>query len=312
MRQIDLVEKPHVPDAVLLADDPESVVVFDDDEPEDVEMAEDHDHAQQMHEVIAGASKKCGLNFCKTRDKMDHVGFAGEYADESPREKKMRRALHMAHDHCVIEGGSYCPGMSPFPTGANLGSAEGLRGDAKRGVKSTNPKEVAMADVDVEEDEVELADDTRGEGASGSRSRLEAENARKDAVAFADSVTRGENRRAYLPRTQVDRGTLPEGGHGQLDAQLVTPSRSPTMPGPGNRAATLTSSRRRSVSGRSLRLAPTRIRFDLESEPEPTRVKADKEWEAECKAEAAARNGRRNWSRTSHPNRDGPGNRSTQ
>jgi hypothetical protein len=174
LRKIDLVDTPHIPDAVFFADDHGDVVVFEDDEPESdaVEFEEDRRHLADMHHAIIG----------------EFLPGLCDGTHDASKETPAEHGLRLVHDHAVHEGGAYCPGM-------------GHHG------------EVSMSDeIEVEkvEDEaaVEFAEETPREKAMREKlERLEAQLADKDAVSFADSVTKGEGRRAY----PVERASIVDG-----------------------------------------------------------------------------------------------------
>lgn len=175
--QVNLVEKPHIPDAVLFAEENGHVLVFEDDEPEppitfcqeDVE-----DLAQQIHEIVAD----------------HHPGFCDPSIPiEDGGNPTLREALHqlkLVHDECV-QNGAYCPGME---------------------TERDDPEEVTMSDDEIQElqDEndrlkaqlaavpkpVTFAEETPREKAM--REQLEAmaaERIEEKAIVFANSVTTG-------------------------------------------------------------------------------------------------------------------------
>jgi hypothetical protein len=176
LRKIDLVDKPHIPDAVFFDNDQPDVVIFEDEEP--VEFADEgrQEYAQQQHELIAGMAHHAKLDFCKPPKS---VGFD----KEDPRE----RALRVAHDHTISEGGAYCPGMNHHHhEEVSMGDElEDLQAENERLQAELKAKEVAFAEETPREKALRLKVEA-----------MEVEAARKDAVTFADSVTKGDGRRA--------------------------------------------------------------------------------------------------------------------
>jgi hypothetical protein len=185
LRKIDLVDTPHIPDAVFFADDHGNVLVFTDDEPEEGPAAkaeaeaeavvfEDEGRrelAQMHHEITAG----CMPGLCSG----DH-GTANETDAE--------HSLRVIHDHSVHEGGAYCPGMDHH---GEVGMSD-----------VTQNEEVAAEDAVGFTEDSPLYKSMRAE-----LDRLSGQIADKDAVQFADSVTRGDNRRAY----PVERASIVDG-----------------------------------------------------------------------------------------------------
>ena len=169
LRKIDLVLNPHIRDAVLLSDGAGEVIVFEDDEPEIVKFADPgRVELAQSHQDIA-ASSMPGL--CTGSHDATKPSAAAE-------------GLRKLHDHYVHQGGASCPGM-----------------DKHQG-------EVSMSD-EIEKVEAEetanFAEETPRERAMREKlERMEAQIAEKDAIHFADSVTKGEGRRA----TPVERPSI--------------------------------------------------------------------------------------------------------
>jgi hypothetical protein len=184
LRKIDLVENSHIKDAVFFAEDDE-VVMFEDDEPADSDNDKDDDFAQIHHEVIAGMASHAGLDFC-------HPSGNPGAAMHGPGHK-MAHALRVAHDHCVTEGGAYCPGMD-HPQHEEVGMSD----------------DIDPIEYDLEEAVVSFSDDQIAELPARDQQqirlmrklhhqnmKLMVDNASKDAVSFADSVTKGDQRKAY-------------------------------------------------------------------------------------------------------------------
>jgi hypothetical protein len=180
LHKIDLVDTPHIKDAVFFADQPE-VEVFEDDEPEPVEFCDDGKlEMAQMHHEIAAA---CMPGLC-SKSAMTKVHFS--------RETDAERGLRMLHDHSVHEGGAYCPGMDHHEgeIGMTDQEIEELQADNDRLREeleaATKGKTVQFADETPREKK--LREDVE---------RMQAQIDQKDAVSFADSVTRGKDAKAY-------------------------------------------------------------------------------------------------------------------
>ena len=185
MSKIDLVERSHIPDAVIFADEHDEVVIFEDDEPEDDDVefcdGKGNVHVQAMHDM-AGHSRP-GL--CSGR-----VGFAA-----TKEETDDDRAFRQSHDYAVHEG-AYCPGM---PDGF----------DETGEVSMADDNTAAEIEYDLEEAVVSFSDDQinalppkdqafirLNRKLMGKVTKLQDSNDEKDAVAFAESVCNGANRKA--------------------------------------------------------------------------------------------------------------------
>lgn len=186
LKKIDLVKVARVKDAVAFAGEAD-VVLFEDDEP-DVEFCDDGklDMAQQQHEIAAAVMPR----LCSNR--RPKVQFAGELRGE--------RAARLLHDHAVHEGGAHCPGM-----GHHHGEEVGMSDENEDVLDEQEDGQDEEKDADKD---VEFTTQTATEKALLARiERLEAEGALKDAVTFADSITRGREARAY----PVERAAIVEG-----------------------------------------------------------------------------------------------------
>lgn len=177
IRKIDLVDTPHIKDAVFFEDD-ETVVVFEGEQPT-IEFDDDHKDMAQMHHELAAS---CMPGLCSK--KRDHtVKFA--------KETEAERGLRMIHDHSIHEGGAYCSGMDHHHHGE-----VGMTDDEIQELQDENVRLTAEL---AKTKNVTLADEeTPREKALRERlEQAEAREIKKDAVTFADSVTKGATRKAY-------------------------------------------------------------------------------------------------------------------
>lgn len=198
LRKIDLVDTPHIKDAVFFADQAE-VEVFEGDEPEAVEFCDDGklDMAQQQHEIAA--SLMPGL--CSGRSK---VNFASEPAGD--------RAARLMHDHAVHEGGAYCPGMDHH---------HGEVGMSDENEEVLDEGQEQDEEVTFNEEEMtprEKALFKRMKRLEGTVEKQGGELVAEKAVAFADSMTRGKDAKAY----PAERASIVEGYQraAAIDAKL--------------------------------------------------------------------------------------------
>lgn len=176
LRKVDMVARPHVPDAVLLADGDEVHVFADANDDEPVELCDERarEVAQEQHELLAAHHP--GL--CD-----GSVAFAEDTED--------RRTIRQAHDH-AISCGAYCPGMLGHDTEGEIEMA-----DDERDIDFD--RLVLLADGQIAEDEQytslsgrdrQLVDQAR------EIRRLRDEAIHREAVAFADEMTTGKDARA--------------------------------------------------------------------------------------------------------------------
>jgi hypothetical protein len=274
LRKIDLTDNPHIKDAVFFDDGEAAVVVFDDDDVEFADEGKAH-MAQMQHDVIAGMCEDAGLHLCgqegdqpvdKSRKTLPNRG------NPAPQEFKLARALRVAHDHCIHEGGAYCPGMDQQHEGS---------------VGMTSEDQ----EIEPEEEEpIEMADETPREKALRLKvERLEAERVADKAIEFANSVTKGNGRRAY----PAERQAILEGYQraAAVDAKLcenVTFS-----DGDQKKTGSYLDAFKASIKMRPV--IATRpentVEFgdhDLDSEPKSDRAKEEADWDAEVKAGAKA------------------------
>ena len=169
LRKIDLVLNPHIRDAVLLSNEANEVIVFEGEEPEVIGFADQGkvDLAQMHHEITAS----CLPGLC-----------TGSH--DTTKETAATRGLRMLHDHSVHQGGASCPGMDQHQGGVTMSDE----------IEETMLEESAT-----------FAEETPRERAMREKlERMEALFAEKDAIGFADSVTKGEGRRA----TPVERPSI--------------------------------------------------------------------------------------------------------
>lgn len=202
LSKVDLVEKPHIADAVLFAEEHGDVLVFEDDEPEPAVVFCDEDvrsFAQEMHDLAA----EHHANFCDPSVPLEGPTEADHHC-------------RMLHDYAVREGGAYCPGLEPEDDDeeaiAMSDEIDELREENGR-LKAELAERPARAVAFEEETPREKALRERTE-------RLEAQLIDQEAVAFAAEVTTGANARA-LPaekahiveqyrRAALDDAKLPE------------------------------------------------------------------------------------------------------
>lgn len=174
IRKIDLVDTPHIKDAVFFATDP-IVIVFEDDEPE-VEFAEhDHKDIAQMHHDLAS---HCMPGLCS--GKRVHGKVAGESDAD--------RGIRMIHDHSVVEGDAYCPGTGHHHGEVGMSDEiEELQAEVERLKQEAKDQAVAFANTESPR-EKKLREEFEA---------LRLERMQEKAVVFADSVTKGDGRKAY-------------------------------------------------------------------------------------------------------------------
>lgn len=174
LSKVDLVEKPHIADAVLFAEEHGDVLVFEDDEPEPAVVFCDEDvrsFAQEMHDLAA----EHHANFCDPSVPLEGPTEADHHC-------------RMLHDYAVREGGAYCPGLEPEDDDeeaiAMSDEIDELREENER-LKAELAERPARAVAFEEETPREKALRERTE-------RLEAQLIDQEAVAFAAEVTKAD------------------------------------------------------------------------------------------------------------------------
>jgi hypothetical protein len=211
IRRVDFVKFPHDREARVHfseGDDEGEIIVFADDADPEVGFCDEGklDLAQQHHEVMA--SMHPGLCMGKGDRKV-------QFADESPRERKLMHHMQVFHDHIVHAGGAYCPGMDHH---GEVGMSD------ERDIETPESEDELLASFS--EDDASpteralfnlvkrvVADNkqTKAENArlSGHVGTLTGTLAEEKAVSFADEMTKGPNRRATpAERDAIRRGYL--------------------------------------------------------------------------------------------------------
>ena len=168
LRKIDLVDRPHIRDAVFFADD-DAVVLFDDVESVEFCDASAIDAWQQVHEIASHHHE----SLCSP-----HVKFA--------RGSGPDRHVRMIHD-MAVRNRAYCPGSSHH-------------GDVLMADEEVQEVEVVETEGDVAFSEADMS--PRERAMWRRLQSLEARDVDREAVAFADGVIRGERPRATPAQRQ--------------------------------------------------------------------------------------------------------------